>query len=506
MMPASKNLNRDTEFFPKLIGVPEGGKSDYKKGTGLYHPRNKTILKKFQECAMRKTLVLIRNGEYAISCDPTKPCIGLTYHDFAGNRLMDFNSHVGVNIIGYSHPKVVEMHKKIAEAGVVSFIGAGTDFPIVSEKLPYATKLNELLVKTAKMNGFKKIAKAGGWSTGTEAVENCMKVAYDWKKRKLFKRWGRKAEKNWRILEEKLGYPLFGIAADKCFHGRTGYSLSMTHSKPTQYAYFPKIPNIKHIPYISKDTRKKFTIYELVNTDVSLDKLLKDGGLEKVLENGQIPSELLAFICLEPIQGEGGYKIPKKQFINEMVDFCQMNDVVYIDDEVQAGMGRSGKFFALSHFVESAHNVVMSMAKGLHVSAVLIEKGMDYEHQGRASTTCGYGRLADIAVGYAKVEAILEDDGALMKNATKMGNYFKKELKKINKKGTMTRVDGLGLLLVTDFETPEIRDKVYLGLVERGLIPLTVGTKGIRWIPSLDVRKQEIDYAVKTLEEVLKTL
>lgn len=494
-------LNREKDFSPKLIG----GKSEYKKGTGIYHPKNKDILKKFQKYAMTQTLVLVRNGEYGITCDPTKPAIGVTFHDYAGNRLMDFNSHIGVNIIGYNHPKIVEMQKKIDENHATSFIGAGTDFPIVSETLPDVTDFNELLVKTANKNGFKKIAKAGGWSTGTEAVENCMKIAYDWKKRKLFKKWGKQAEKNWKLLEDKFGYPLFGIAADKCFHGRTFGALSLTHSKPTQYAYFPKIPNIKHIPYIAKECTNKFTLYELVNTEVSLDKLLKDKRLEQIIEKGQIPADLLAFICLEPMQGEGGYKIPKKAFIKEMIDFCQMNDVVYIDDEVQAGMGRSGKFFALNHFVDSAHNVVIAMAKGLHVSAVLIEGEMDYEQQGRASTTTGYGRLADIAVGYAKLETILADDGALMKNATKMGNHFKKKLRKIND-GSMKRIDGLGLLVVTEFETPEIRNKVFLNLVERGIIPLTVGVKGIRWTPSLDVNKQEIDYAVKTLKEVLKTI
>lgn len=500
-----KVLNRDTEFFPKLIGVEDGGKSDYAKGTGIYHPRNKIILERFQKHAMKKTFVLIQNGEYSITCDPAKPAMGLTFHDYVGNRIMDFNAHVGVKVLGYNHPSVAAMQKKIArlveEHGGVISIGAGTDFPIVSDELPDATDLNELLVDTAKKNGFRKIAKAGGWSTGTEAVENCMKVAYDWKKRKLFQKWGKNAEKYWKTLEEKLGYPLFGIAADKCFHGRTGYSLSMTHSKPAQYAYFPKISGIKHINYISKDSKEDFNIYDLVDIEPKWDSMRK---LNRVLDNGKIPIDLLAFICLEPVQGEGGYVIPKKDFIKGMVEFCQKNDVVYIDDEVQAGMGRTGKFFALNHFVDSAYNVVMSMAKGLQVSAVLIEKGMDYEQQGRASTTTGYGRVEDIARGYAKLQAILENDGALMKNATNMGEYFKEEVNKINN-GLITRVDGLGLMLVTDFETPEIRNKVYLGLLERGVVPLTVGTKGIRWLPPLDVRKQELDYGVNTLEKVLKT-
>ncbi len=500
-----KLLNRETEFFPKLLNVPEGGKSDYQKGTGVYHPDNKKALKDFQKYAMTKTLVLFRNGEYAITNDPTKPAIGLTCHDYAGNRLMDFNSHIGVGVVGYNHPNIIAMQERIAKAGVISFIGGGTDFPIVTKDLPDARDLNKLLVETARKHGLPRIAKAGGWSTGTEAVENCMKIAYDWKKRKLFKRWGKSAEKNWQKLEEKLGYPLFGIAADKSFHGRTGYSLSLTHSKPVQYAYFPHIPGIKHIPYIGKGERKKFTIYEVVDTDVSLEKLLKDGELEKVLEKGRIPVDLLAFVCLEPIQGEGGYRIPKKGYLNEIVEFCQLNDVLYIDDEIQGGMGRSGKFFALSNFVNPAYNVAVSMAKGLHVSAVLIEKDMDYEEQGRASTTTGYGRLADIAIGYAKLTTVLENKGALMKNAKKMGNYFRKELRKINN-GVMKRIDNLGLLLVTDFESPKIRDKIFQELFERGIVPLSVGTRGIRWIPPLDVRKEEIDYAVNVIEKILKTL
>ena len=498
-------IDRDTEYFPKLLGVPEGGKSDYDKKTGIYSPKNKQLTDRFQKHNMRMTFVLVHNDEYALTCDPTKPAIGATYHDYAGNRLLDFHSHVGVNILGYNHPKVVEMQKRIAECGVVSFIGGGTDFPIVTDALPDVIDMNEKLVKVANKSGFYKISRVGGWSTGTEAVENCMKVAYDWKKRKLFKKLGSDAEKNWKLLEEKLGYPLFGIAANKCFHGRTGYSLSMTRSKPVQYAYFPKIPGIKHIPYISTDVSDKFSIYDIVNTEIRLPDLLKEGVLEKILEKGQIPVDLLAFICLEPMQGEGGYKVPQKSFIKEMVEFCEKYDVVYIDDESQTGMGRSGKFFALSHFVDKASNVVIAMSKGLHVAAVLIEDEMNYEESGRAASTTGYGRLADIAIGNAKIDAILEKNGALMKNATKMGEYFKKEVKKINN-GKITRIDGLGLLLVTDFETPAIRDKAYLGIVERGVIPLPVGEKGIRWLPPLDVRKKEIDYAVKVLKEVLKEL
>ncbi|MDO9066281.1 MAG: aminotransferase class III-fold pyridoxal phosphate-dependent enzyme, partial [Chloroflexota bacterium] len=325
---AKKVLDRDTEFFPKLIGVEDGGKSDYAKGTGIYHPRNREVLERLQKHAMKKTLVLIQNGEYSITCDPAKPAIGLTCHDYAGNRLMDFNAHVGVKVLGYNHPSVTAKQKQIArivdENGGILSIGAGTDFPIVSDELPDAIDLNELLVDTAKKSGFKKIAKAGGWSTGTEAVENCMKVAYDWKKRKLFQKWGKNAEKYWKTLEEKLGYPLFGIAADKCFHGRTGYSLSMTHSKPTQYAYFPKISGIKHINYISKDSKEDFNIYDLVDIEPKWDSMRK---LNRVLDNGKIPIDLLAFICLEPVQGEGGYVIPKKDFIKGMVEFCQKNDV-----------------------------------------------------------------------------------------------------------------------------------------------------------------------------------
>ena len=165
----AKLLDRETEYFPKLLGVEEGGKSDYDKKTGIYHPKNKEIIDRFQKHDMKKTFVLVHNNEYALTCDPTQPAIGATYHDYAGNRLLDFNSHIGVNIIGYNHPKVVEMQKKIAECGVISFIGGGTDFPIVTDALPDAIYMNEKLVEVANKNGFEKIARVGGWSTGTEA-------------------------------------------------------------------------------------------------------------------------------------------------------------------------------------------------------------------------------------------------------------------------------------------------------------------------------------------------
>lgn len=496
-----KNLNRDTEFFPKLIGVPEGGKSDPEKRTGIYHPKNIEIIKRFQEHNLKTA------SRFLATCDPTKPAIGLTFHDYAGNRLMDFFSHVGVNTLGYNYPKIIEMQKKIFKYGIVSFIGAGMKYPIVSESIPNVVNLNEKLVEVARKNGFKKIARVGGWHTGTEAVENCMKIAYDWKKRKLFKKWGKNAEENWKTLEAKLGYPLFGIATDKCFHGRTFGALTLIRSDLPQYKYFPRIPSIRHMPYICKDSDKEFNIYELVDTKTSLEKVLKDNKLLEKIKNNEspIPIELLAFIIIEPFQGEGGYNIPKKKFIRDIINFCQANDVVCIDDEVQAGMGRSGKFFALNHFVDSAYNVVIAMAKAIQCSTVLIEDEMNYEQSGRASSTSGYGRLSDIAIGYARLEAILENDGALMKNATKMGNYFKNELKKINN-GKLTRIDNLGLLVVTDFETQEIRDKAYQELLERGIVTLSTGVKGIRWIPSLDVKKQEIDYAIKKVEEVLNNL
>ena len=227
--------------------------------------------------------------------DRSKPAIGPWAHDPDGNLWLDFASHVAVNAVGYNHPRLVEVGRKLGGmdpdryAGT-DFIGAYGPHPGWRKELPTPSDLHYELMKITPAH----LNKAFFSNSGAEAVENAIKIAYRYKK--------------------NYGY---GVCFNGAFHGRTLGALSLNRSKHVQRRWYPEIPNVISFDYNDPD------------------------WIEKIRVN----VEEIAYVIVEPIQGEGGYIVPSGEWMQHLRTFTALNDIPLIMDEIQSGVGRTGKWW-----------------------------------------------------------------------------------------------------------------------------------------------------------------
>jgi 4-aminobutyrate aminotransferase len=295
------------------------------------------------------------------------------------------------------------------------------------------------------------------------------------------------------------------IAFFGAFHGRTMGALSLTASKAVQKKhYHPFVPGITHIPYAYCYR----CAYNLHYPDCELFCVR---WIEDTLFRTTVPPEEVAAIFVEPIQGEGGYIVPPPEFHREMYRIAKKYGILYVADEVQSGMGRTGKMFAMEHFGTQADitAVAKGIASGLPLGAMVASAGiMDWEAGSHASTFGGNPVACQAAM--ATIELLEEK---LMKNATVQGNRLMAGLLQLQKTyECMGDVRGKGLMvgveLVKDRETKEPamdwRPRVIHKAFEKGLLILGCGENSIRFCPALTVSAGEIDRALSIFEEALK--
>jgi 4-aminobutyrate aminotransferase len=212
------------------------------------------------------------------------------------------------------------------------------------------------------------------------------------------------------------------------------------------------------------------------------------------------PAEV-AFIILEPIQGEGGYNVPSPDFIKEVDRLAKKNSIPLISDEIQSGLGRTGKWWGIEHF--GVQPDIITVAKPLRVGATLGRSELYPRQEFRISSTWGEGNALSSAIGYTIIEIIQRKN--LLDNATRMGNYFLDQLRELQQKYLfLVDVRGLGLMDAIELDSRERRDRVIQGAFARGLLLLGCGYKVIRFLPPLDVRQREIDMALEILEAACK--
>jgi 4-aminobutyrate aminotransferase len=395
---------------------------------------------------------------------------GLWIYDVDGNIFLDFTAGIAVNATGHCHPQVVRAIKRQAEKLLHM---SGTDF--------YYTAQIQLAEKLASLVPGKGAKRVYFGNSGAEAVEAAFKLA----------RWHTKRELN--------------IAFFGAFHGRTMGALSLTASKAVQKKhYHPFVPGITHIPYAYCYR----CAYNLHYPDCELFCVR---WIEDTLFRTTVPPEEVAAIFVEPIQGEGGYIVPPPEFHREMYRIAKKYGILYVADEVQSGMGRTGKMFAMEHFGTQADitAVAKGIASGLPLGAMVASAGiMDWEAGSHASTFGGNPVACQAAM--ATIELLEEK---LMKNATVQGNRLMAGLLQLQKTyECMGDVRGKGLMvgveLVKDRETKEPamdwRPRVIHKAFEKGLLILGCGENSIRFCPALTVSAGEIDRALSIFEEALK--
>jgi 4-aminobutyrate aminotransferase len=359
--------------------------------------------------------------------------------DIDGNAFLDFTSNIGTCPLGYSHSEIIEVLKEYSKNGIHKI--AGQDF-YCEEHAKIAQKVASIVPKNFKTFFI---------NSGAEAVENAIKIAY-----------------------KKMG-PLPGVSCINAFHGRTLGALSFTFSKPIQKANFPELP-VKKIKFCINDN------------DVEID------SIERLLGENKI-----AFILSEVIQGEGGCNVASKQFIKNLRKFANQYGVPLILDEVQSGMGRTGKWWAFEHYEVEPN--IMSIAKALQVGVTAYDKIFDPVERGVLSSTWGAGSRIDMAVGTKIIDVINHD--RLLSNATIRGDTLKKGLKEMVGKKGIIDVRGIGLMIGIEFDTIERRDNKLIELFKKGLLLLSAGQKTMRVMPPLTIGEEEVQKALVIMNEVL---
>ncbi|MDE1843260.1 MAG: aminotransferase class III-fold pyridoxal phosphate-dependent enzyme [Thaumarchaeota archaeon] len=359
--------------------------------------------------------------------------------DIDGNKYLDFTSNIGACPLGYSHPDIIETLAQYSSNGTYKI--AGQDF-YCQEHADLAEDISKILP-----SGFKTFFI----NSGAEAVENAIKIAY-----------------------RKKG-PLPGISCIGAFHGRTLGALSFTASRPVHKYNFPEFPS-KRIKFCTRDD------------DPEID------AVEDLLKENKI-----AFIMTEIIQGEGGYNVASKKFVSNLRKFATRYGVPLILDEVQSGIGHTGKWWAFEHY--NIRPDIMTSAKALQIGATAFDKKYEPITRSALSSTWGGGNRIDMAVG-AKVIQVIKRD-RLLENATKMGNTLRKGLSEIIGKKGVVDVRGLGLMIGVEFDTVHRRDKKLSDLFKQGLLTLGAGQKSMRIIPPLIITKEQIHQGLDIMHQVL---
>ena len=394
---------------------------------------------------------------------------GLWISDVDDNRFLDFTSGIAVNATGHCHPKVVQAVKDQADHLLHM---SGTDF-YYTPQIALAKKLASL----ASVRGNRKVYFG---NSGAEAVEAGFKLA----------RWHTRRELN--------------IAFYGAFHGRTMGALSLTASKAIQKKhYHPFVPGITHIPYA-------YCYRCFLNLCYPRCGIACVQWVEDTLFRTTIPPEEVAAIFVEPIQGEGGYIVPPPEFHQALFKLAQKYGILYVVDEVQSGMGRTGKMFAMEHFdvVPDIMALAKGIASGLPLGAMVARSEiMDWEAGSHASTFGG--NPVSCAAALKTIELL---EASLMKNAAVQGDRLLNGLKALQKRQeSMGDVRSKGLMvaveLVKDRETKEPakdwRGEVIKSAFEKGLLLLGCGENSIRFCPALIVTAEEVDTCLTIFDEAL---
>ena len=397
---------------------------------------------------------------------------GAVVEDVDGNLFLDFSAGIAVTSTGHCHPEVVEAIQRQA-ARLIHM--SGTDF--------HYDLLNQLAKKLSAIAPMRGPHKFCYGNSGAEAVECAIKLARHHTRRQQI------------------------IAFYGAFHGRTMGALSLTASNPRQRRRFaPLVPGVTHAPYpnVYRDCRGGPEEQELYALDCAR-------FIEDRLFRSSLAAEEVAAIILEPIQGEGGYVVAPKCFLEEVRQICYRHGILLIADEVQSGMGRTGKRWAIEHsgvepdIVASAKGIASGMPLGVCIAKADV---MDWPPGSHASTFGG--NPVSIAAALATIDILQR---GVVDNAASVGEFMMRRM------GTWPgryRIVGdvrgrglmLGIEIVRDQElrTPagDMRDSVIQRAFERGLLCLGAGPNTIRLSPPLIISEDQAAAAMDILEDSLE--
>jgi 4-aminobutyrate aminotransferase len=420
--------------------------------------------------------IIERDKRYIATTTKSAPVVikrasGSIVEDVDGNLLIDFASGISVLNVGHTHPKVVEAIRK--QAGEFTHF-AGTDY--------YYDMQARLAQKLEAITPGKYPKKTFLANSGAEANEAAIKIAKYHTKRQMF------------------------LAFIGAFHGRTQGALSLTGSKAKQKSgFFPSMPGVVHVPFAYCFRCPYKLTYP--SCDLYCAEIIEDLYLKTIA-----PPEDLAGVFVEPVQGEGGYIVPPPGWLDRIGKIAKDHDILFIADEVQTGFGRTGKMWGIDHskVIPDIMTVAKSMGGGVPIGAAVFPADMDYKESGKHSNTYGGNPIA--AAASLAVIDVIESEGLVARSA-KLGAHMAKRLDEM-KDGYEFIGDrrGLGMMQATEFVTdkktnkpnPTIRDAIDKDAYEHGLVLLTCGESGMRYIPALNIEMDVLDAGLDVLEGCFK--
>ena len=393
---------------------------------------------------------------------------GAEVWDVDGNRFLDFAAGIAVCSTGHAHPQVVQAIKDAAD----DFLHISSDY--------WHERMTRLAERINELSPMGEPVQVLVCQSGTESVEGALKLA--------------------RYVS---GRPRF-IGFLGGFHGRTMGSLSFTASKYTQQAgFFPTMPGVTHVPYPNT--------YRPLFNGPDQGRAVLD-YIENNLFTTNLPASEVAAILVEPIQGEGGYLVPPDGFLEGLRALCDRHGILLIFDEVQSGIGRTGKMFASEHW--GVRPDIMTLAKGLGSGlpiglVVAKRKLMEKWKRGAHGNTYG-GNPICCAAALATLDLVQHQYAA---NAAAVGDYFMKRLRELQPQfECIGDVRGKGLMigmeLISDRSSrapaAALCQKVLTRAYHNGLILLSCGTSTVRFIPPLMVTRADVDEALLLLTSALR--
>src|SRR5690242_3011566 len=392
---------------------------------------------------------------------------GVEVWDVDGNRFLDFAAGIAVCSTGHAHPQVVQAIKDATE----DFLHISSDY--------WHERLTRLCERINELSPLGEPVQVFACQSGTESVEGALKLA--------------------RYV---TGRPRF-IAFLGGFHGRSMGSLAFTASKYTQQAgFFPTMPGVTHVPYPNT--------YRPLFAGADQGKAVLE-YIESVLFQTNLPPHEVAAILVEPIQGEGGYLVPPDGFLQGLRELCDRHGILLIFDEVQCGIGRTGRMFASQHWGVSPDIMTLAkgLASGLPMGLVVARRThMEKWKRGAHGNTFGGNPLC-CAAALATLELVEREYAA---NAAAVGEYFLGRLRELQQRFPCIgdfRGKGLmiGMELVTDRASRAPAKKLCEAVLTRafhhGLLLLSCGASTVRFIPPLMINRGHVDEALTLLEPAL---
>lgn len=386
----------------------------------------------------------------------------------SGKQYLDCFSQFASQPLGWNHPKMIAQKDRLIEVAVNKV--ANSDM--------YTTQFAEFVSKFSEFTeDFKYHFYICG---GALAVENALKTAFDWKMKKM------------GIKEDKAANSLQVIYLKEAFHGRSGYTISMTNNDN------PRNPKVWGFPKFNWKKIHNPKVWHNLNgiDDIKAknSETIAINEAKKILQKGNV-----AAIILEPIQGEGGDNHFRYEFLKSLRDMADEHEALLVFDEVQTGMGLTGKTWAYQHF--GIVPDIMSFGKKVQVCGICSSSRIDevpdnvFHEPSRINSTWG-GNIVDMVRSTMHMEIIQEDQ--LILNAKEVGEYFLNKIK--NLYGKIKNIRGKGLMMAFDLKDTEQRNNV-LSKLEDNLLAIPCGTKSIRLRPHLDFSKIEADQAYEFIKD-----